>query len=62
MTHREPWRVSTKNGLDSMKAGSYVTHPAGGIHYDGARDEAVIVQIIGMGPVTTTQLSPEAPE
>ena len=41
-----------------MEAGSFVKHPAGGIHYDGAKDEAVVVQIIGMGPVTTTQVDP----
>lgn len=42
-----------------MKEGSFVKHPAGGIHYDGAKDEAVVVQIIGMGPVKTTRLEPE---
>jgi quercetin dioxygenase-like cupin family protein len=41
-----------------MKAGSFVRHPAGGVHYDGTRDEEVVVQIIGMGPVTTTRLAP----
>lgn len=41
-----------------MKPGSFVKHPAGGAHYDGARGEEVVVQIIGMGPVTTTQLNP----
>jgi hypothetical protein len=40
-----------------MKPGSIVVHPAGGHHFDGARDEEVIVQIIGMGPVTTTQIA-----
>jgi hypothetical protein len=40
-----------------MKAGSFVKHPAGGVHYDAARDEEVIVQIMGMGPVTTTQVT-----
>jgi hypothetical protein len=39
-----------------MKAGSIVKHPAGSHHYDGAKDEEVIVQIIGMGPVKTTQI------
>ena len=39
-----------------MKAGSIVKHPAGAHHYDGAKDEEVIVQIIGMGPVKTTQI------
>ena len=38
-----------------MEAGSYVMHPKGGIHFDGAcGDEPVEVQIIGEGPVTTT--------
>jgi quercetin dioxygenase-like cupin family protein len=39
-----------------MKAGSFVKHPAGGHHYDGAKEEEAVVQIIGMGPVKTTQL------
>lgn len=43
-----------------MKAGSFVLHPAGGHHYDGAKDEEAVVQIMGMGPVTTTQLEPAA--
>ena len=38
--------------------GSFMKHPAGGHHYDGAKDEEVIVQIIGMGPVTTTSVKP----
>ncbi len=37
-----------------MKAGSYVLHPANGVHWDGAGDEEVIVQIIGEGPVETS--------
>src|SRR5688500_5464724 len=41
----------------AMPAGSFIKHPAGGVHFDGARDEEVIVQIIGMGPVKTTQLT-----
>ena len=39
-----------------MKAGSFVFHPAGGHHYDGAKDEEAVVRIMGMGPVTTKQL------
>ena len=42
-----------------MKTGSMVKHPAGGIHFDGAKDEETIVQIIGMGPVTTTRINPD---
>ncbi|MFI5178717.1 MAG: cupin domain-containing protein [Vicinamibacterales bacterium] len=41
----------------AMKAGSFVKHPAGSHHYDGAKDEEAIVQIIGMGPVKTTQIA-----
>lgn len=36
--------------------GSYMKHPARGVHYDGARDEEVIVEIRGMGPVKTVYL------
>lgn len=43
-----------------MKAGSFVFHPAGGHHFDGAKDEEAVVQIMGMGPVKTTQLKPPA--
>ena len=39
-----------------MKAGSVLKHPAGAYHYDGAKDEEVVVQIVGIGPVTTTQV------
>lgn len=46
-----------------IKAGSYVFHPAGGVHWDGAGDEETIVQIIGEGPVETTGVGkPGAPE
>jgi hypothetical protein len=38
----------------AMKAGSFIRHTAGGLHYDRAKDEETVVQIVGMGPVTTT--------
>jgi len=41
-----------------LKAGGFMLHPAGGHHYDGAKTEEVIVQIVGMGPVTTTNIAP----
>ena len=37
-----------------MKAGTVVTDLAKGIHYDGARDEPVVLEIVGIGPATTT--------
>ncbi|MEX0707348.1 MAG: cupin domain-containing protein [Woeseia sp.] len=33
-----------------LEPGSYMKHPAGAAHYDGAVDEEVIVEIKGMGP------------
>ena len=38
-----------------IKAGGFMFHPAGYHHYDGAKDEETVVQIIGMGPVKTVQ-------
>jgi hypothetical protein len=35
-------------------------HPAGYHHYDGAKDEDVIVQIMGMGPVETVSSEVDA--
>lgn len=43
----------------ALPAGSYMLHPAGEAHFDGALEEAVIVQIIGYGPSSTTRLRPE---
>jgi hypothetical protein len=37
-----------------MPAGSYVTHFAKGVHYDGAKDEDAIILIVGEGPATNT--------
>ena len=41
-----------------LKPGSFMKHPAGAHHYDGAKDEEVIVQLMGIGPSTTTKLKP----
>ena len=62
------WWVSTGPEADTfdlakmvpMKAGSFVFHPAFGHHYDGAKDEPTTVRIMGMGPVTTTQLEQQS--
>ncbi|HVZ61929.1 MAG TPA: cupin domain-containing protein [Terriglobales bacterium] len=55
------WWVATGSNynLDSMvpvPAGSFVTHFANGIHYDGAKDEEVMLEIVGDGPATSTQV------
>jgi hypothetical protein len=43
-----------------MKAGGFMFHPKGLHHYDGAKDEEAIVQIMGMGPVETVQTEVDA--
>jgi len=58
------WWTGTGDQFDPEKAvplgpGSYMMHPAGERHFDGARDEEVILQLIGYGPSATTRLSPE---
>lgn len=58
------WWVSTGAQSDvyapdhmrRVEAGSFIYEPPNGHHYDMAKDEAVTVQIMGMGPVTTTQI------
>lgn len=53
------WWVGTgpKYDPDStvpVKAGSYVLHVAKQIHYDGAKDEEAVLEIVGEGPATAT--------
>lgn len=46
---------------EPLPAGSFAIHPAGAVHFDGAcGDTATVVEITGMGPVTTTPV-PRAP-
>lgn len=56
------WYAGTDASHDMNKttpipAGGFMKHPAGAVHYDGAKDAAVVVEIRGMGPVTTTQVA-----
>jgi hypothetical protein len=44
--------------MTPVKAGTFIYEPPNGHHYDMAKDEEVIVEIMGMGPVTTTSLEP----
>ncbi len=39
----------------AISVGGFMIHPAGAIHYDAAKEVPAIVEIRGMGPVTTTQ-------
>jgi quercetin dioxygenase-like cupin family protein len=45
-----------------LKPGSYMLHPGGEVHFDGAKDEEVILQLIGYGPSSTTHVKPEEGE
>ena len=54
------WWVNTgakydPEGFKPVPAGSFVTHFAKEIHYDGAKDEECVLQIVGMGPATSVQ-------
>jgi quercetin dioxygenase-like cupin family protein len=41
-----------------LKPGSFMKHPAGTRHYDGAKEEGVTLQLVGMGPSDTTRIKP----
>lgn len=49
------WYTGTGTDFDkddtvALPPGSYMFHPAGKVHFDGAKDEEVIVEIKGIGP------------
>ena len=45
-----------------LKPGSFMLHPAKAVHWDGsAGNESVVVQIVGEGPGTTTQVDSSKP-
>ena len=51
------WWVGTGTAYDPasttpMPAGSVVTHFANQPHYDGAKDEPCVIEIVGEGPAT----------
>ena len=48
--------VYNPDKMTPVKQGSFIFEPAFGHHYDMAKDEEVIVQIMGPGPVKTTQI------
>ena len=56
------WWVGTGNKFDPanltvpMKEGTFVTHFAKGVHWDGARDEDTTILLIGEGPATNTRV------
>src|SRR5882724_8729973 len=53
------WWMGTGEKFDPdstvpVRAGTYVIHYGGKVHYDGAKDEETIIQVWGMGPATST--------
>lgn len=58
------WWVSTgpesdvynPDNMQKVEQGTFIYEPPNGHHYDMAKDEAVTVQITGMGPVVTTSI------
>lgn len=57
------WYAGTDASHDMGKttaipAGGHMFHPAGAIHYDGSRGEPAVVEIKGIGPVSTVYVDP----
>jgi len=53
------WWVGTGNKFDPdrtvpMPAGSFVTHYGKHVHFDGAKDQEAMLEIVGEGPATAT--------
>lgn len=53
------WWINTGTRFNAdtmvpMKPGSFVIHHGGEVHYDGAKDEPVMIYIVGMGPGSQT--------
>ena len=53
------WWVGTgakfdPEGTVPLPAGTFITHFGKQIHYDGAKDEEAVLQIVGQGPATAT--------
>jgi hypothetical protein len=54
------WWIGTGSKYDPastypVPAGTYVVDRANQIHYDGAKDVECVLEIVGIGPMTTTQ-------
>lgn len=49
-------RIEDSKTLYPVPAGSFVTHKAGQVHWDGAVDSTALVLVTGMGPINTTRL------
>jgi quercetin dioxygenase-like cupin family protein len=61
------WWTGTDGKWDPTKttpvrAGGAMLHPRGQVHYDGARDEETIIELVGVGPSRLINASPGAPD
>ncbi len=53
----QPLDVYDPDSTTMVEEGAFIYEPPYGHHYDVAKDEEVVVQIMGMGPVETTFLT-----
>lgn len=61
------WYTGTGDTFDPskaipMKAGGYMVHPNGKVHWDGTREEGAVIQITGYGPSGNLFVKPEEPQ
>jgi quercetin dioxygenase-like cupin family protein len=61
------WWTGTSETWDPSKTtpvgvGGYMMHPKGQVHFDGAKDEEVIVQVVGFGPSGKKSAHPNEPD
>lgn len=47
------------DATEPIRPGGWMMHPGGAAHFDGAKDEEVILQLAGVGPSGTTFIRPE---
>jgi hypothetical protein len=52
-------RTWDPNSSVPMRAGTFVTHFGGQVHWDGAKDEDATILIVGMGPAASTRVDEE---
>jgi quercetin dioxygenase-like cupin family protein len=60
------WYTGTGSTFDlskavALKPGGYMFHPAKAVHWDGAKDEEVIVEVTGVGPAPSLVAHPGDP-
>ena len=61
------WYTGTGETFDPskaipMRAGGYMMHPKGAVHWDGTREEGAVIQITGYGPSGNNFVKPDEPQ